>query len=853
MSIRTGLRAALPLQTALAPIALLLVWTAEPRLTRPLPLPQTQDLTGETVDEKGEPISGAVCTLTATRNGGLPEEGLSATTGDRGQFHFSGLVPGSYNLDCAAVGHMPAARDSLEAAEGRTPFVQVVLPLETALRQKVEVRSQAEGISPQTPSRPATLSSRQLQTLPLVQQKFKAALPLVPGVVRTPDGKINIKGTGESQGLLLVDSAETVDPVTGSFAIDVPIDAVESVAVYKAAYRAEFGRFSGGLTSIETKPPTGQFHFEVNDVVPTPRIKSGHIVGVADDSPRLNVTGPMLLNRLNFSESITYELSKQPVRGLPWPRNETRTEGVNSFASFQYIFSPQHLLTVNLKAFPLRQEFADINSLIPQSASSNYRQRGYSVGATDRRLLGSGGALTTLVQDTRFDSNAYGQGSLDMLVTPDGWAGNFFNRYNRTSSQQELLETYQFPNRAWLGKHEVKVGADFVRRAYTGSSQSHPVRLLRSDGSMAERIDFTGPGALSVADSEGAAFAQDHWVFNDRLALDMGLRLSGQTVGEPAAVAPRAGLAYTPDGDGKTIFRGGVGIFYDRVPLLAGDFTENPTRVVSLFDSQGALLGPPLVFRNAYIKVDEQGHRIVPSGNRLDSTPHNVTWNLEADREIRPRLVVRLNYLSSRTYNVFIVDPRDLPEPVLLLSNTGNARYHELESTLHFRASANADLNFSYVHSLGRGDLNTLGQTFVPFEQPIIRPNVFADLPSNVPNRVVAWGQFKVPWQITASPILDVHTGFPYSAVDVLQNYAGPPNGLRFPYFLSLDLKVAKDFRLPFVPWLKNHKFRGALGVYNLTNHANPRDVFSSVASPFFGHFLGFQHRSFETWLDLAY
>src|SRR5207249_5040355 len=82
-----------------------------------------------------------------------------------------------------------------------------------------------------------------------------------------------------------------------------------------------------------------------------------------------------------------------------------------------------------------------------------------------------------------------------------------------------------------------------------------------------------------------------------------------------------AGIAYTPRGNGKTILRGGVGVFYDRVPLLAGDFTENPTRVVSFFDEQGSLIGLPLTFRNAYVKVDEQGRRLVPSKSRLDSTP----------------------------------------------------------------------------------------------------------------------------------------------------------------------------------------------------------------------------------------
>ncbi len=863
----------------LTPTLSLCIALALAGLPRGWALPTTQDLKGEVVNEKGEPIAGAVCTATAARHGELPDEGLSVTTGEKGEFSFPGLLPGTYALTCAAVGRQLVAKNDLEVTDTQLPFVQVALPPEIVVREKVEVHGQAPTIAQQNASPPATLASPQLAALPLAQQKFKAALPLVPGVVRTPDGKINIKGAMESQGLLLVDSAETVDPVTGSFAIDVPIDAVESLEVYKSAYRAEYGRFSGGLTSIQTKPPSNQWHFEVNDLLPTLRIKSGHIVGLADDSPRLNFTGPVLANKLNFSESFIYDVNKQPVRGLAWPHNETKTQSLNSFTSFQYIFSPQHLMTVNVNLFPLRRQFADINSLVPQTASSDYGQRGFSVAATDRYLLGSGAVLTTLVQGIKFDSYAHGQGREDMLVTPNGWAGNFFNAYSRTSNQQEALQTFEFPHKEWHGKHELKLGGDFVHRTYSGTSGSRPVRLFRQDGSLAEQINFTGPGSLAAQDSELAVFTHDHWVFSDQLALDMGLRYSGQTIGEPAALAPRAGLVYSPGTAGKTILRAGLGIFYDRVPLLAGDFTDNPTRVVSFFDEHGMPcpagggqgipspgplsqgsgacppLGSPLVFRNAYLRVDEKGRRITPSRHRLDSTPYNATWNLEADRELRPHVVVRFSYLSSRTYNVFTVDPLHLPgsDPVLLLSNTGGSRYHEFESTLRVRPREDVDLNFSYVRSLARGDLNTLGQVFVPFEQPVIRPNFYADLPSNVPHRVVTWGRFKIPWGITASPVLDVHTGFPYSAVDALQNYVGAPNSQRFPGFFSLDLKLTKDFRVPFIPWLKNHQLRGALAIFNITNHANPRDVFSNIASPDFGHFVGFQHRLYDTFLDIIY
>ncbi len=815
-------------------------------------LPQTQDFKGEVVSARDVPIAGAVCTLTGQ---GLPAEGIPVVTGEKGGFDFPGLPPGKYDLACAAVDHLPLMQKGLEVTPAAGLSVRVVLPDAVKLRQSVEVRETAPAIPQESGAPTARLSSPELIALPLVEQEFKAALPLVPGVVRTPDGKINIKGSVENQGMLLVDSMEMVDPVTGSYSIDMPIDAVESVEVYKTPYRADFGHFSGGLTSVTTTPPSNQWHIELNDLLPTARIEAGHIVGLADDSHRLRFTGPLIKNRLTMGESFAYVMNQTPVRGLAWPHNETKKQGFNSLTDFQYIFSPQHLTTINVHLFPLRRQYADINSLVPQTASSDYGQRGFSVGATDRYLFASGGVLTSLAQYLQFSSYGHGQGPAEMQVTPNGWGGNFFNAFTRTSNQGEAQETFQFPHKTWHGEHELKIGGDGVFRSFSGMSHSMPVDLLRADTSLAEQIDFSGAGLLRATDTEMGVFAQDHWALNDRLALDLGLRFSGQTIGKDAALAPRVGVVYAPGASAKTILRGGIGVFYDRVPLLAGSFIDNPTRVLTMFNEQGIPLGPPVTLQNAYALYGEQGFQILPSGHDLGSTPYNVTWNFEVNRELRPHVLARLYYLSSRTYDLFIAGPEQLPgtNPLLLLTNNGGSRYHEFEATVRVRPSESADLNISYVHSLGRGDLNTLTQVFVPFEEPVIRPDFYADLPSNVPDRLVAWGVFKIPWKITASPVLDWHTGFPYSAVDELQNYVGQPDSLRFPPLLALDLKLSKDFRIWFLPWLKHHSFRGALGIYNVTNHLNPRDVYDNIASPYFDHFAGPQHRTLDTMLDVVY
>jgi hypothetical protein len=127
----------------------------------------------------------------------------------------------------------------------------------------------------------------------------------------------------------------------------------------------------------------------------------------------------------------------------------------------------------------------------------------------------------------------------------------------------------------------------------------------------------------------------------------------------------------------------------------------------------------------------------------------------------------------------------------------------------------------------------------------VIRPNVYGVQPSDVPNRVLAWGFITLPKKFIFSPVADIHTGFPYSNVDVLQNYAGAPNSLRFPVYFSLDVKLSREFtvHMPFKENAKRKKI--SIGIFSLdvTNRLNPHDVFSNIASPIFGQFDGFQRR----------
>jgi hypothetical protein len=242
--------------------------------------------------------------------------------------------------------------------------------------QKIEVPDKATVFAPEGTNSTARTSTGQFISLPLEEQKFTAALPLIPEVVRTRNGTLNFKGAPEEQGMLLMDSAQNVDPVTGSFSIPIPLDVIQTMDVNETPYGAEYGGFSGGLTAIETKPPSGDWHYALMDFIPGFRGRSGHIVGLSNLTPRLFFGGPLVKNKLNFSEAFTYDLNRSPVRGPAWPHNETKLQGFDTFTSFQAVLSPRHLLSVNINGFSNRTQFADITALIPQNCVVRRRAGG---------------------------------------------------------------------------------------------------------------------------------------------------------------------------------------------------------------------------------------------------------------------------------------------------------------------------------------------------------------------------------------------------------------------------------------------------------------------------------------------
>jgi len=118
--------------------------------------------------------------------------------------------------------------------------------------------------------------------------------------------------------------------VTGSFAVPVPTDAVQSFAVYKTPYNAGwevFRRIDRGGNQTSRRPvelQTKEFYsfraWEEREHDRSPRSDTGFDFG-----------GPLIAHKLLFSEIFQYDMKKRTVRGLPWPNDISKNRGSAPF------------------------------------------------------------------------------------------------------------------------------------------------------------------------------------------------------------------------------------------------------------------------------------------------------------------------------------------------------------------------------------------------------------------------------------------------------------------------------------------------------------------------------------------
>jgi hypothetical protein len=560
----------------------------------------------------------------------------------------------------------------------------------------------------------------------------------------------------------------------------------------------------------------------------------------------------MVKDRVYFNSALQYFFKTPSSRTLPYPFNVSRQESVNSFTQLDYVASTKQILTATFHFSPQHTNFVNPDFFNPQPVTPSYAQRNIVGTLADRWGLFDG-IVESSISLQRFDVNVGSQGSGDMILTPVGNRGNFFGLQNRSAGRVEWLENWSLAPVSFLGTHLFKLGTSVTHSTNVGRFQYRPIEIRTASGLPEQRIEFSSPRPFDRADLEITSYAQDHWSPLPRLSFDYGARVEHQRLASSLRIAPRGGLAWNPFSDGRTVLRAGYGLFYDHLPLDIYTFARYPLRTVTSYAPDGNVIGSPVRFVNVIGSITGPRSFFI-NGQQVAGAfaPRGGALNLQLEHIISRLLRARATYIDSQSVGLVVLEAAQVgPVNELVLNGNGKSRYRQFELNTRLTWKDGQQLTFSYTRSTVQGNLNTFDSFLGNFPVPVVRPNLYSNLPGDVPNRLLLWGLIKTHlWDLDLAPLVEFRNGFAYAQIDSQQTYVGVPfrDSTRFPNYFSVDARIARDFKIS-----PKYTVRLSGTGTNLTNHFNALAVHNNIADPQQGIFFGNYHRLYRGDFDILF
>jgi Carboxypeptidase regulatory-like domain len=236
----------------------------------------TTSLGGTVTDKSGAVISGASVTLTLATTKATRVN----TTNSSGEFQFSQLPPGRYDLSVSAPGFGSAEKNGMDLLVSQPATVNVSLAIASVTAQ-VNVTSDVQPVLNTTDATMGNaFDSQQVESLPIEGRNVPDLLSLQPGVTylgRTDDnngtnavgnnandsrsGAVN--GGRSDQSNITLDGVDVNDINNGyafTSVLRVTQDSVAEFRVTTSNPNAEEGRSSGAQVALVTRSGGNQFH-----------------------------------------------------------------------------------------------------------------------------------------------------------------------------------------------------------------------------------------------------------------------------------------------------------------------------------------------------------------------------------------------------------------------------------------------------------------------------------------------------------------------------------------------------------------------------------------------------------------
>ncbi|MDY6924051.1 MAG: TonB-dependent receptor [Pseudomonadota bacterium] len=568
-------------------------------------------MTGVVTDQTGAPVSNATVTVRSN------EQGLTRnlTTNETGQFRAALIPIGSYTVTIEAPGYGSAVQTAAVRLGSESAYTFVLTSGGATALDEIVVTgaSQTLAFSQNTTGLVVDLEEL-VKTVP-VGRSITAVTLLAPSTVQGDSsfGDVpSIGGSSVAENAFYVNGLNITNFDNYIGASLVPFDFYRSVEVKTGGYPAEFGRATGGIINAVTKSGSNDFTFAIrgNTVLNDLRENAPDTyssLNSADESEStsliLEAGGPIIRDRLFFyglaqfqdnnsfaagqTGSYTYQEDDDPFYGLKidgYITDDHRLEFTyfDTSREFRQYTGAYDMATGSVLSRP------DVPTRISQGGES-YVVR-YTGQFTDWLTLSA-------AYGNNQDSNNTIPASFDIEFAQDSRTTP-----SRRVSPGQTANSTVFPRNtertfyradadvffSMFGDHHVRmgyeleetsleknsqrtgdlVGAWIYRRAAATTPQAIGGNLAPGEDYV--ELNIFRSGGTFEGENE-AFYIQDAWDVNDRLSLNLGVRLDKfrlyngdgeEYVNFDEEIGPRVGFNYDLSGDGRDRVFGSYGVYY---------------------------------------------------------------------------------------------------------------------------------------------------------------------------------------------------------------------------------------------------------------------------------------------------
>jgi hypothetical protein len=789
-------------------------------------------LKGQVLDELGGAIVGA--TVTAIDATGVEK---SAVTNDGGTFTINGLAPGKYTVRAATSGFGIYENTEVEVVAGKP--LQLDITLKVALEeQKVTVAADNTSVSvePENNAGAVVLKGEDIDALPDDPDDMAAALQALAGPSAGPNG-----------GQIFVDG------FTGGRLP--PRASIREIRINANPFSAEYDRLGFGRIEILTRPGSdrfrGQASFNFNDEslnARNPFSKSPTRAPLQTRQYGGNFGGPILKSKasffVDFDKRDVDDQALIVATVLDANNNITGFNQTVAIPSRRTSFSPRVDYAINQNHTLIARYNYSKNSRVDGVGGFSLPSRAYDRGNSEHSIQLTETAIInkTIVNEVRFQfehattfQNA--DNSIPTVDVQEAFTGggsqvgqshsgeNSWELTNTTSmvrgahslkfggrlrsgretvfSPQNFGGTYTFfggqigpkldANNNIIGTETItsieryRRTVVFTEAGMTGAQ----IRLL-GGGASQFRLSAGNP-ETSVSQWDFGGFAQDDWKLRPNLTLSLGLRYETQNnINSNLNFAPRVGFAWSPGGtQSKTVFRGGYGVFYERV---SDGLTLQANRLNGVNQQQFTVQNPdffpviPSVPALIQFSVPGSVYKL----SEEMQAPYTLQSVISVERQLPRNMTVAASYINIRTLHVLRTRPLNAPLPgtfVPGVPGTGvfpldcadfippsvnpstrcniyqydsSGRFSQNQFIVNFNSRLTRDISLNAFYVLAKANSDTDGTGTLP-SNPYDFSTEYGRASGDIRHRFVMTGNIRAPWGITLSPFVIVQSGRPFN------------------------------------------------------------------------------------------